>query len=138
MVLRQVNRALFAQRELGNIGELEFWVNKNWSTEENFLKWGFGFCLVHEKRIVSWSLADCVVGTRCEIGIETDEAYRRRGLATTVVVATVAHALQQGMCEIGWHCWEHNIASRGVAEKAEKPALSIRRLIPRMFPISTH
>ena len=44
-------------------------------------------------------------------------AYRRRGLATIVVAATVAHALAAGYHEVGWHCSEDNQGSQGVAEK---------------------
>src|SRR5690606_10435723 len=34
-----------------------------------------------------------------------------------VTGAMVAEALTRGFRQIGWHCWEHNVGSIGVAEK---------------------
>jgi RimJ/RimL family protein N-acetyltransferase len=93
------------------------WMRNNWESVEGFLRNGFGFCTVHNNRLVSWSLADCVVGDACEIGIRTDPDYRRRGLATITAAATVDHALSRGLTTIGWQCDEDNYGSRGVAEK---------------------
>jgi RimJ/RimL family protein N-acetyltransferase len=93
------------------------WMENNWASVDGFMRNGFGFCTVHGKRLVSWCLADCVVGDACEIGIHTDPAHRRRGLATLTVAATVDHCLSHGLAAIGWHCDEDNYGSRGVAEK---------------------
>lgn len=93
------------------------WIENNWASVDGFLRDGFGFCTVDRDRILSWSLADCVVGNACEIGIRTVEEYRRRGLATLTAAAAVDHALSQGLSEVGWHCHEINDGSRGVAEK---------------------
>jgi len=93
------------------------WMKTNWSSISDFMKKGFGFCTLHDKRIVSWSLADCVSGNACEIGIHTHEDYRRQGLATLTAAATVDHALSSGFREVGWHCDEYNIGSIGVAER---------------------
>ncbi|MBX0331372.1 GNAT family N-acetyltransferase [Oscillochloris sp. ZM17-4] len=78
---------------------------------------GFGFALFDGSEPVSWCLADCAVDARCEIGIHTHPDYRRRGLATIVVAATIAHALAAGYDEVGWHCSEDNQGSQGVAEQ---------------------
>jgi RimJ/RimL family protein N-acetyltransferase len=66
---------------------------------------------------VSWSLADCIVGDACEIGIHTAEDYRRQGLATLTAAATVDGCLARGLTAIGWHCDVDNLGSRGVAER---------------------
>lgn len=79
-----------------------------WPSQEAFFEQGFGFCLTHEGDIASWSLVDYVSGPRCEIGINTDWDYRRRGLGTLTAAANAAYAVAQGFASIGWHCWANN------------------------------
>jgi GNAT superfamily N-acetyltransferase len=96
---------------------IEHWASGNWGSVDAFTAHGFGAALFHDELPVSWCLADSAVGSRCEIGIHTHPAFRRQGLATIVVSATVAEALAHGYTEIGWHCDEANIGSQQVAEK---------------------
>lgn len=93
------------------------WMKTNWGSISDFMRKGFGFCTLHEKRIVCWSVADCVSGNACEIGIHTHEDYRRRGLATLTAAAAVEYSLSNGFRQVGWHCDEYNLGSIGVAEK---------------------
>jgi RimJ/RimL family protein N-acetyltransferase len=93
------------------------WMKTNWGSISDFMEKGFGFCTSHDKRIVSWSIADCVSGNACEIGIHTHEDYRRQGLATLTAAAAVDYSLSNGFSQVGWHCDEYNLGSIGVAEK---------------------
>ncbi|MCK4634183.1 GNAT family N-acetyltransferase, partial [Candidatus Bathyarchaeota archaeon] len=93
------------------------WMKTNWGSTSDFVEKGFGFCTLHDKRIVSWSIADCVSGNACEIGIRTRGDYRRQGLATLTAAATVDYSLSSGFKYVGWHCGEDNLGSIGVAEK---------------------
>ena len=93
------------------------WMKANWGSTLDFLEKGFGFCMLLGKRVVSWSLADCVVGNACEIGIHTSENYRRQGLATLTAAAAIEYSLSSGFKYVGWHCDENNLGSIGVAEK---------------------
>ncbi len=93
------------------------WMKTNWGSVSGFMKKGFGFCTLHGKKIVSWSLADCVSGNACEIGIHTHEDYRRQGLAALTAAATVDYALSNGSRYVGWHCDEYNLPSIKTAEK---------------------
>ncbi len=93
------------------------WMKTNWGSIFGFMKKGFGFCMLHDKRIVSWSIADCVSGNACEIGIHTRENYRRQGLATLTAAAAVDYSLSSGFRQVGWHCDEYNLGSIRVAEK---------------------
>ncbi len=113
----QIDEDLLRKTDLKNSGEVLHWSKKNWKSTDDFLKRGFGFCLLHEDTIVSWCLADCVSGSRCEIGIETDENYWRRGFATATVAATVEYCLSHGFTEIGWHTGTTNVGSYKTAEK---------------------
>lgn len=89
-----------------------------WKSLETFLEKGFGYVsLNHENTIVAWCVTKFLIGKRCELAIETDENYRRRGLATCVASATVEYALCNNIASIVWHCWEDNVASQKTAEK---------------------
>jgi GNAT superfamily N-acetyltransferase len=87
-----------------------------WGSMDAFFVNGFGFCLIRDDAIVSWSSSDYVSGDRCEIGIQTDWDYRRRGFGTLTTAATASHAAAHGFSSVGWHCWDNNVGSIGVAE----------------------
>jgi RimJ/RimL family protein N-acetyltransferase len=93
------------------------WMKTNWGSVSNFRKKGFGFGALHDNKIVSWSLADCVSGNACEIGIHTHEDYRRQGLASLTATAAVDYSLSSGLKHVGWHCDEYNLPSIKTAEK---------------------
>lgn len=94
-----------------------YWMKTNWGSIEYFLRKGFGFCMLHNDKMVSWCIADCVSGNQCEVGIHTAEEYRKRGLATLTVAATVDYCLSNGFTSVGWHCSDDNIGSWKTAEK---------------------
>lgn len=92
------------------------WIDGNWGGEKVFLARGFGVAAVQDERIVSWSVADCVLADHAEIGIHTVPEYRRRGLATQVTAAAVRDAFDRGLTQVGWHCNEDNPGSYRTAE----------------------
>lgn len=112
-----IDEQLLARTDLLNHEEITDRVN-DWVSTDFFLQHGFGFCVLHENTIVSRCMADCVQGTKCEIGVGTDPNYRRQGLAFIVVAATIEYCLSRGFMHIGWHCLRWNTASRVLAEKA--------------------
>lgn len=115
--IHRLDRQLL-ERLAGNVPEHVFgWMKANWGGRENFLGRGFGFCLLHGERMVSWCIADCASGDQCEVGIRTIPDYRRRGFATLTVAATVDYCLSHGFKSVGWHCNEDNIGSWKTAEK---------------------
>jgi len=102
---------------LDNLDEVSHGIEKNWQSAEEFLERGFCFIIVHGDTIVSRCNSDCVSGDRCELGVWTAPAHRRRELATLVTAGTVDHCLSRGLSRIGWHCIGTNIGSIRVAEK---------------------
>ena len=116
-VLRSVDGGLLARTGLRNADRLAHWAQDSWSSVDDFLARGLGFCLVHGDGVASWCMADYASGDRCEIGIHTDERYRRRGFATLTAAATVEHGISSRMPHVGWHCWGTNLASAATAEK---------------------
>lgn len=115
--LHQINGKLLEQEHLENVARIRGSAEGDFGSVEAFLQRGFGLCLLHGDVVASWCTSDAASGNRCELGIHTDRRYRRRGLATIALAATVDHCLAQGLTEIGWHCWSQNLPSAAVAEK---------------------
>jgi RimJ/RimL family protein N-acetyltransferase len=115
--VQQADAALFERAELRNVDRVAGWAKSNFGSIPAFLTHGFALCTLHGDAIVSWSVCDCVSGGRCEIGIHTDERYRRRGFATLTAAAAVDHALTQGFKSVGWHCVRPNVGSSATARK---------------------
>jgi GNAT superfamily N-acetyltransferase len=121
-VVRRIDRALMQEPGIRNPSNaLNRYavdkMNSNWGSIEAFLEKGFGFCTLHDDEVLCWCIADCASGDACEIGVRTRPDMRRRGLATLTAAATVDHALSHRFSQVGWHCWEGNAGSIGVAEK---------------------
>jgi GNAT superfamily N-acetyltransferase len=113
----RIDQTLLTNPNISIPDHIPSWITSNWGSKEAFMEHGFGFTMMHQNQLVSWSLADCVSGKRCEIGIQTLPEYRRQGLATLTAAAIVNYALQHGLTQIGWHTSEDNSGSIKVAEK---------------------
>jgi RimJ/RimL family protein N-acetyltransferase len=109
-----IDAALLQRRQVP--GHLREWVASNWCGEDGFLAHGFGAVALRGEIIASWSLADCVIAGRAEIGIHTAPEHRRRGLATQVAAAAVAIAIDRRLSQVGWHCNDDNPGSYRTAE----------------------
>lgn len=112
----------------------------NWGSIDTFLQRGIGFCMLHGEEPVCWCIADCASEDACEVGIRTHPDYRRRGLATCTVAATVDHCLLHGFNLVGWHCWDANIGSIGVAQRVgfelERTYLSYVRMFDDAYHLA--
>jgi RimJ/RimL family protein N-acetyltransferase len=115
--LRSIDRELLESDPLGHIDELREEVRSESPSIEHYLGRRFGFCLLEGDTITGWCLSEYNTADRCEVGVETVDAYRRRGVATVTAAALVEHGIGQGMEEIGWHCWASNVASAATAQK---------------------
>ena len=82
-----------------------------------YMEHGFGFVVMDEARMLSWSMSDCVAENQAEIGIYTLPEYRQQGLGSLAVGAAVEFGLSRGMDAVGWHCNDGNLASQRHAEK---------------------
>jgi GNAT superfamily N-acetyltransferase len=115
--MRPVDAGLLADGRLVNVDRLAAEVRSEAPTVDHFVRCCFGFCVVTGSEIVAWCLSEYNVADRIELGIETVEGYRRRGLATAVASAVVEHALERGVTEIGWHCYAGNAGSVATARR---------------------
>ncbi len=92
-------------------GLADFWFNV-----ESFLAKGFGFAALHGDQPVSRCHTVVVGDNLAEISIDTEEAYRRKGLAQLVCRAFIEHSLEAGT-RPHWSCWGNNTPSRELAKK---------------------
>lgn len=109
--LKRIDNEFVKRTDLENFNALRDMINLRWNSAENFLRWGFGFCLLQNKTIVSYCLSLANVNKRCDIEIETMEGHQRRGYASLVTAAFVDHALDEGYTEIGWDTFANNTPS---------------------------
>ncbi len=118
MTLERVSPLLIESKlNLTNMKQVKDWVFNNWGDYANFEKNAFGIIISNNDRIISWSLSDCKAGSHCEIGIHTDNDFRRQGIASKTITAMINYALELNYTSIGWHCPHDNIASFKTAEK---------------------
>jgi RimJ/RimL family protein N-acetyltransferase len=75
---------------------IDLGVTENFRGTQDFLARGFGFCVKHEGRVVAAASSFAVVDDRAEIGVATDPAFRRQGLAVAVGARLLSHCLDRG------------------------------------------
>ncbi|MEJ8545818.1 GNAT family N-acetyltransferase [Brevibacillus borstelensis] len=114
-----VDQKLLTREDCFGLDDVLEEISKQWPSQEAFLDRGFGCVAIEETEqgpaIVSWCLTDWVVGTECELGIETAEDYREKGWAKKTAAGALALARQRGLTRVGWQCWSSNTASQRTA-----------------------
>nr|MBQ8252830.1 GNAT family N-acetyltransferase [Lachnospiraceae bacterium] len=108
--LREVNADLLPKIS-GRIVPSNFW-----SSAEEFLQKGKGYCLMCGDEVAAVAFSAAVSSEQVDIGIETKESYRRKGLATIVAGEMVSYVRSIGK-EPVWDCDAANIGSKATAEK---------------------
>ena len=108
--VQRMNQALLERSP-----RLEEMINR-YGSIENFLAKGIAVCVLHEDEIVCEVLADLdILGTR-EIGVRTQEAYRRQGLAT-IACAHLIRLCEEAGSHTYWDCVKFNAGSVALAHK---------------------
>lgn len=87
-----------------------------WPSSERFLSEGAGTCIVIAGEVACLAFSSFVIGNQFELGIETLEAYRGKGLARIVCSALIDYCLERGY-EPVWACRLENSASHRLAER---------------------
>ena len=116
--LRSVDKRLLASSNLAHLDHLREELCSERANEEDFLAQSFGISLVHEDELAGWCLSEYNTGSCCEVGIETSEAFQKRGLGTAMTREFARQAYQRGITTIGWHCFTRNLPSAATARKA--------------------
>jgi RimJ/RimL family protein N-acetyltransferase len=101
-----------------NMGVPWPWFVNRWSSIENFLEHGFGFCLVRddEDKVASCSMTVAIGGGEAEIQVWTGQAFRGCGLATLTATAFIKDCQDRGL-KPGWTTDLGNQPSIAVARK---------------------
>jgi hypothetical protein len=100
----------------GRFPELAISYELLWGAVQNFLAHGFGCCVLADGELASACDTPFCAGGRAEIGVETKEAYRRKGLASQACAAFIRESLRREL-EPVWECWWENEASRNLAKR---------------------
>jgi GNAT superfamily N-acetyltransferase len=82
----------------------------------NFLDKGIAVCILHGGEVVCEAYADMAIMGMREIGIRTQEAHRRQGLAT-LTCATLINLCEQAGSRTYWDCARLNAGSVSLARK---------------------
>jgi GNAT superfamily N-acetyltransferase len=114
--IEPIDNNLLKKECLVNMNKVVDYVTFKWHSIEDFVRRGFGFCLLHRHTIVSWCISSNNVGKKCEITIGTDEKYRNKGFGTLVASALVRQCVSRDLIP-SWHCGDDNLPSLAVAEK---------------------
>lgn len=87
-----------------------------WRSGEEFLEKGKGYCIVYGKEVAAVAFSAAVSSRQVDIGIETAEAHRRKGLAAIAAKKMVSY-VKSIHKEPVWDCDAKNTGSRRTAEK---------------------
>ncbi|MDE7288530.1 MAG: GNAT family N-acetyltransferase [Oscillospiraceae bacterium] len=87
-----------------------------WEKSENFLKKGKGYCILDGKNVAAWAFSAAVSSSEIDIGVETAENYRGRGLASVAAKMMIKYAFDVRKSPV-WACHCNNDASKRLAEK---------------------
>ena len=101
-----------------NIGKLDGRIKPSfsWESDESFLKNGVGFCVMHGDTPAAWAFSAAVSDDEIDIGVETLERFRGKGLAAAAASEMIRFSLAAGKKPV-WACHAGNIGSQKVAEK---------------------
>lgn len=87
-----------------------------WNTAEDFLNKGVAFSLYYNGKLASTAFSAYIHDRKLELGIETYEQFKGKGLAYQVCSALIEYCLENGF-EPVWACKKDNIGSYQLAQK---------------------
>ena len=108
--LKEIDEELFSRIE-GRVVPRNFW-----SSSEEFLSKGKGYCLVKNGEVAAVAFSAACSSRQIDIGIETREAHRRKGLAV-IAARKMAEYVLSIEKEPVWDCDAANVGSRATAER---------------------
>ena len=111
-----IDQALLEREDLANIEQVRDEIRCMWGTAARFYTHGFGFAAIVPGQVICWCTAEYVSDAQCGIGIATDPAYGRQGVASATAARFVQECLRRGISPF-WECAAGNVPSARVAEK---------------------
>lgn len=89
-----------------------------WASAADFLKNGFGICLMKGNEMVSLCYAAAVADGLAEVDVATDPEFRGRGLAGVVTRQFIKQCLDRGLAPT-WDCFTYNTGSLKLARSLD-------------------
>jgi RimJ/RimL family protein N-acetyltransferase len=127
-----VDRLFLQQEHVEGLDDIRDEILEGWPSIEAYEEKGFGCAAILDTSegpaVISWCLTDWVVGSECELGIETDEDHRGKGWGRKTALGALALAKQRGITRTGWQCWSDNLGS-------QRTALSVGFTLLTEFPV---
>ncbi|MHC8516876.1 GNAT family N-acetyltransferase [Sporosarcina sp. ITBMC105] len=111
----KIETNLFKDDLIKNIDFLKGKLLEFWTSIENFLDCGIGYCIIHRNEVVSICFSGFVVGNVHCINIETLKPHQGKKLAQLVAHHFVNDCLKNNAVPY-WDCMEMNKPSVAVAE----------------------
>ena len=88
----------------------------SWKSPEQFLKEGFGYIALDQEKVCAVAFSAAVSSDEIDIGVETHEDYRRKGLAVILVGRMCERTLEIKKRPV----WAHSISNMGSMNTALK------------------
>lgn len=88
----------------------------SWASPEQFLKEGFGYIALDQGQVCAVSFSAAVSSDEIDIGVETHEDYRGKGLAAVLSDRMCEHILEVGKNPV----WAHSSSNLGSMKTALK------------------
>jgi len=114
-IVKITGNLLMNHNSIRNFEFLQSKILEFWSSPEEFLDVGIGYCVLYKNEIVCICFSGFVVENVHCIDIETVEAHRGKNLARKITHSFVKECLANNMVPY-WDCMEMNKASIAVAE----------------------
>lgn len=96
--------------------ELKDELLESYESIELFLKNGLGFAALDSDHIIANLIANANYENCFVLGADTDEEYRLKGIASSLLLTAVQYAYSHN-CDLIWECAETNIASVKTVQK---------------------
>ena len=130
-ILQPVTQAFLNSKNIENLDL----ILDEWCERTDNVNGVRGFCLLKENTVASVCHIDFHNSDAVEIGIITDQNYRRQGLAVVVVSNTIQYFKEHGIRHIIWHAPADNKGSCAVAARS---GLTIEREFGEYWMHYTH
>jgi len=113
-----INSFRIEQIDAENISKIEGRIipSFSWKSPDQFLKEGFGYIAPDRERVCAVAFSAAVSSDEIDIGVETHEDYRRKGLAAILTDRMCEHILETGKRPV----WAHSISNTGSMNTALK------------------
>lgn len=115
--LRIADKTLLDDERLIDLDDLREEMCSERASVDEFLQKSFGIAALYGQKLAGWCLSEYNCGGRCEVGIGTQEPFRKQGLASAMGAAFLREARRRGYAQVGWDCFADNAPSVATAKR---------------------